>query len=103
MRLAFTGTRQGCTVHQKAELMRFFDDLRNNGGNLETIVAVHGACMGADVQFHKACLAAGVATIVIWPSNNQSTNRVTACTQLDLQKKGYLFTANRSRLSETRI
>ena len=47
MRVSFTGTRDGYNDHQAAGLRKWLREHRNR-----IVVAAHGCCSGADIQFH---------------------------------------------------
>jgi len=53
-RLGFTGTREGLTVGQRQALDRRVQELVcEHAGK---VVAVHGACVGADAAFDRVCI-----------------------------------------------
>jgi hypothetical protein len=47
--VGFTGTREGLTVQQKAEIVNILKQLKH-------ITVLHGDCVGADTDFHNLCL-----------------------------------------------
>jgi len=62
--LSFTGTRDGMTKAQSDTVIRFFQE------HLEEIeLAVHGDCVGADVDFHVIAQGFGIP-IRIRPSDH---------------------------------
>lgn len=82
MRLAFTGTRLGMTERQENEVRRELTIDRENKTPMGSITAVHGCCKGADVDFHRLALEAGIPFYDLWPSNNRATNRLQECMDL---------------------
>lgn len=72
LRLAFTGTRQGCTGRQRRALKRAINKIVDTYG-AEHLVFVHGACEGADYQAHWDAIRAGVTHIEMWPSTAPTT------------------------------
>ncbi len=50
MRISFSGTREGMGEAQLRDLSIFLKSHKNR-----LVIASHGCCMGADVQFHRAC------------------------------------------------
>jgi len=62
-RIGFTGTRQGMTARQKAELTLILSEVE--GGHSEHQF-IHGDCIGADARAHNIALALGYH-IVIYP------------------------------------
>lgn len=55
--LGFTGTRWGMTVEQEATVRMLIRQLTDEHGR---ITVHHGACVGADSQFHFICMNMGV-------------------------------------------
>lgn len=62
MILAFTGTRKGMTPRQHSVLSQIMAEL-------DITQACHGACVGADEEFHELALYFGVPIIEVWPAN----------------------------------
>lgn len=62
MRLAFTGTRKGMTPRQHSIVKQIMEQF-------EPELVTHGACVGADAEFHELALYFGVAVIEVWPAN----------------------------------
>lgn len=67
IRISFTGTRRGCTGNQRRRLKRWVNKLVARFG-AKNILWVHGACKGADYEFHMTVLRAGGLFIEVWPS-----------------------------------
>ena len=64
--VAFTGTRQGMTLAQVQTVGQLCAKLNTKFG---TVASHHGACHGADRQFHVIAREMGWR-IDLWPSNN---------------------------------
>jgi hypothetical protein len=64
MILGFTGTRRGLTEVQIRWLQDLFERLRIDEGH-------HGACVGADLEFHKLAVLHGVPLVVHPPVNTK--------------------------------
>ena len=62
MILAFTGTRKGMTPRQHSIVKQIMEELGPNQ-------VCHGACIGADEEFHELALYFGVPIIEVWPAN----------------------------------
>lgn len=59
--VGFTGTREGMTPAQRAEVRTWLEGASE---------AHHGDCVGGDEQFHEDCLKAGVPVVIHPPENN---------------------------------
>lgn len=77
LRVAFTGTRRGCSERQLVRLRKRITKLLKLYG-ADHLVFVHGACMGADEQFHRIAIKCGAQKIEQWPST-AATSRAEAC------------------------
>lgn len=62
MKLAFTGTRKGMTPRQHSIVKQILEEFLPD-------TAVHGGCLGADVDFHDLALYFDTPLIEVWPSN----------------------------------
>lgn len=62
MNLAFTGTRKGMTARQHSIVKQIMEQFSPD-------LVTHGACIGADAEFHELALYFGVPVIEVWPAN----------------------------------
>jgi len=67
MILGFTGTRLGMSKSQRQEVWEFFRVYNQPLGEIE--LALHGGCLGADVEFHNICNELGIP-IQIYPGHS---------------------------------
>ncbi len=70
IKIGFTGTREGMSTRQKAEVEKFLNDEARKCDRLELH---HGDCVGADADFHSICerLAAQKSIVIHPPSNGR--------------------------------
>lgn len=62
MILAFTGTRKGMTPRQHSIVKQILEQFAPQQ-------VCHGACIGADEEFHNLALHFGIPIIEVWPAN----------------------------------
>ncbi len=72
MRISFTGTMEGMNTYQECEVEKLVKSLPTWGG---MNIFVHGACKGADIQFHKIVRKVWGKNILIaaFPSTSKSS------------------------------
>lgn len=64
MRIGFTGTRSGMSEHQASVVRRYLElAAPSNGFNHAT--AIHGGCVGADMDFHAIAMELGYDVVVM--------------------------------------
>lgn len=60
MKIGFTGTQIGMSNYQKRRLFEILNAKQPESG-------IHGDCIGADLEFHDACVALGIKTEIYPP------------------------------------
>jgi len=66
MKIGFSGTRKGMTSQQKQVMECLLSKLP------KITFAHHGDCIGADAEFHQACLNIHIAIVIHPPSDNKN-------------------------------
>ena len=79
LKVAFTGTRQGMTEEQAKTVGVW---LMNHETEISQLH--HGACIGADVDFHNICIDMEMIRLVhVHPSDNKNTNQLRQLKQIE--------------------
>jgi len=63
MKIGFTGTQEGMTLHQKRAVAEILSIKKPS-------VGIHGDCIGADKDFHDLCVAFNIKTEIHPPESS---------------------------------
>ena len=101
--IGFTGTRNGMTEAQKKRVKFIINNLHylETDSPNEKIVAHHGDCVGADLDFHTIVRNHGGFWVKCHPPNKSNLRAYSLCDE-SVKEKGYL-TRDRDIVDESEI